>query len=290
MKTVAVIGGGLMGSGIAQVIAEAGKKVCLVEVDSGRVHNSLEIISNNLSKKVKKGKCTKEYMDETLARISGTTDMEEIREAPFIIEAVPENLDLKKQVFRQIEVHAAKDAIIASNTSGLSIAAIGSATKRPEKVIGLHFFYPAPVMKLVEVIPSLLTDKQTYVTASQFVRDIKKEPVECKDYPGFLVNRILVPMINEAIFCLMEGVKPEDVDQAMKLGANHRMGPIALADFVGLDVLLATMEGLYEGFSDSKYRPAPLLKKMVESGNLGRKTGRGFYVYDEEGKPVESSL
>lgn len=286
IDTVAVIGGGLMGSGIAQVVAEAGKKVCLVDVTSDQVKRSIETITKHLNRQVEKGKCSKEHMKETLLRIAGTTEMANISEAQLVIEAVPENLEIKKKVFAQLETFADKNAILASNTSGLSIAAIGAATQRPEKVIGLHFFYPAPIMKLVEVIPSLITSRDTYDIANQFIKDIQKNPVECKDYPGFIVNRILVPMVNEAIFCVMEGVKPEDVDQAMKLGANHKMGPITLADFVGLDVLLATMEGLYEGFSDSKYRPAPLLKKMVESGNLGKKTGRGFYIYNEKGKQV----
>ncbi|MFD1707021.1 3-hydroxyacyl-CoA dehydrogenase family protein [Siminovitchia sediminis] len=290
VHTVAVIGGGLMGSGIAQVVAEAGKKVCLVDVSADQVQKSIKTISNHLSRKVEKGKCSKEHMEQTLDRITGTTEMANIQEAQLVIEAVPEKLDIKKKVFAELDTYANKDAILASNTSGLSIAAIGAAAKRPEKVIGLHFFYPAPIMKLVEVIPSLITSQDTYDTAYQFVKDIQKDPVECKDYPGFIVNRILVPMVNEAIFCLMEGVKPEDVDQAMKLGANHKMGPITLADFVGLDVLLATMEGLYEGFSDSKYRPAPLLKKMVESGNLGKKTGRGFYIYNEKGEQVGSAI
>lgn len=284
VKSVSVVGGGLMGSGITQVIAEAGKQVTLIEVSQDRIDSSLEIIKKNLERKIKKEKCTQEEMEATLSRIEAKIGIEQASLSDLVIEAVPENLEIKKDVFSKLDQIAKEDAILASNTSGLSIAAIGSATKRPEKVIGLHYFYPVPMMALVEVTPSIVTSEETYKIAYDFVKEISKEPVTCKDYPGFLVNRLLIPMVNEAIYCVMEGTKPEDVDNAMKLGANHRMGPITLADFVGLDVLLATMEGLYEGFSDSKYRPCPLLKKLVESGNLGRKTGSGFYSYDQNGK------
>src|SRR5699024_8416086 len=211
------------------------------------------------------------------------TTIDSIKNAELIIEAVPEDLELKKKVFSEIDQHANENAILASNTSGLSIAAISSSTKRPEKVIGFHYFYPVPVMNLVEVIPSIITDQETIIKMNQFANSIGKTPVLCKDYPGFIVNRLLIPMVNEAAYLVMEGASPVDVDKAMKLGANHKMGPITLADFVGLEVLLATMEGLYQGFQDSKYRPCPLLKKIVESGNYGKKTGKGFYHYDENG-------
>ncbi|MDQ0337362.1 3-hydroxybutyryl-CoA dehydrogenase [Caldalkalibacillus uzonensis] len=290
INQVSVIGSGLMGSGIAQVIAEAGYPVQLIDISSERLQLALDNITNNLERKQKKGKCSKEHAEQTLQRINGSVVLDSVCQTELVIEAVPEEMNIKKEIFREVDSRVAENTIIASNTSGLSIAALGSVTKQPEKVIGLHFFYPAPVMKLVEVIPSLITSQATYESCVSFIYSIGKEPVKCPDYPGFLVNRILIPMVNEAIYCVMEGSSPEDIDRAMTLGANHKMGPITLADFVGLDVLLATMEGLYEGYSDSKYRPCPLLKKMVESGNLGRKTGRGFYIYEKSGKIIKSAI
>src|SRR5690625_4157073 len=268
-----------MGSGITQTIAESGKNVLLIEVDKVQLNKSLIRIEKSLNKKAEKLNLESGYAGKMMMNIKSGTTIEEVSKSELIIEAVPEDIEVKKNIFKEITRHSKCDAIIASNTSGLSIAAIGSVTRNPENIIGLHFFYPAPIMNLVEIIPSIITSEDTYEIMYQFVKDLNKNSVRCQDYPGFLVNRMLVPMINEAIYCVMEGSTPEDVDASMMYGANHKMGPITLADFVGLDVLLATMEGLYEGFSDSKFRPAPLLKKLVESGNLGRKTGRGFYEY-----------
>ena len=203
-----------------------------------------------------------------------------IGDADVVIEAVTENIDLKKKVFNQIDQFSKPGAILATNTSALSIADIGSAVKDPERFIGAHFFYPVPVFDLLEITPSILTSQEVIDDMKTFAKAINKTPVLCKDYPGFIVNRLLIPMVNEAAFLVMEGVEPKDIDAAMKLGANHRMGPLALADFVGIDTLLATMEGIYEGFNDSKFRPCPLLVRMVQAGTIGRKSGKGFYDYN----------
>lgn len=287
LKRIAVIGGGLMGAGIAQNAAESGRKVTIIEVNEDRAAQSLKNIEKQLNRKVEKNRIDEQAKQKALDLIEAKTSMEEIKDAEIVIEAVPEDLNIKKDTFAKIDQYANEHAVLASNTSGLSIAAIGAATKRPEKVIGFHYFYPVPVMELVEVIPSIITDQSTIDTMYSFAEIIGKKPVLCQDYPGFIVNRLLIPMVNEAAYLVMEGADPRDVDNAMKLGANHRMGPITLADFVGLDVLLATMEGLYQGFQDSKYRPCPLLKKIVESGNYGKKTGRGFYQYDNDGNQLE---
>lgn len=280
IKNVGVIGAGLMGTGIVQVVAEAGYKTFWVDIGDEQLRKGLEGIKRLLNRKKEKGKCDDTYIESVLSNIEFSAELANIAKADLIIEAVPENMDLKTGIFKQLDGVTESQTILASNTSGLSVTALGAATRRPEKVIGTHFFYPAPVMALLEVIPGLLTAQDTIETIKEFGLRIGKSPVICNDYPGFVVNRLLIPMVNEAIYLVMEGVKSEDIDTAMKLGANHPMGPIALADFVGLDTLLATMEGLYQGFNDSKYRPCPLLVKMVESGKLGRKTGRGFYRYD----------
>jgi 3-hydroxybutyryl-CoA dehydrogenase len=286
ISNVAVLGAGLMGSGIAQVVAEAGFETYWVDVSQAQLDKGSENIRRLLQRKADKGKCAPEHVNATLSRLHPSTDIRSVSNADIIIEAVTENLDVKKKVFRELDELAPEHAILATNTSALSVSAIASATRRPEKVIGAHFFYPVPIFALLEVTPGLLTSRDVFEQMMDFARKIGKTPVECKDYAGFIVNRLLIPMVNEAIFLVMEGVDPDDVDTAMKLGANHPMGPITLADFVGLDTLLYTMQGIYEGFNDSKYRPCPLLVKKVEAGTLGRKTGQGFYRYNEKGERI----
>lgn len=268
-----------MGTGITQAVAEAGYPIKWLDVSQAQLDKGLETIRNLLNRKVTKGHCNLDYVENTIARITTNQEFLAVQDADLVIEAVPENMELKKKIFRQLDEVINIEAVLASNTSALSISALGSATRRPEKVIGTHFFYPVPKMGLLEIIPGLLTSQDTFASLKAFGQQIGKETVICKDFPGFIVNRLLVPMVNEAIYLVMEGVKPKDVDSAMKIGANHPMGPLKLADFVGLETLLATMEGLYEGFRDSKYRPCPLLVKMVEAGTLGNKTGKGFYEY-----------
>lgn len=276
---IAVIGAGLMGTGIAQTVLEAGNYVSLVDVSATQLEKSKDKIYSLLNRKVEKGECNEEFVSDCMLRFSTFSNFESVTDSDFVIEAVPERLELKKQIFKQLGEAINPNAVLISNTSGLSISDIASVTKRAEQVIGMHFFFPVPKMGLVEIIRGVLTSDSVYEKAKALSEQIGKTAVDAPNYPGFLVNRVLVPMINEAIYCVMEGAKPEDVDAAMKLGANHPMGPIQLADFVGLDTLLATMQGLYEGFRDSKYRPCPLLVNLVEGGQLGRKTGRGFYTY-----------
>lgn len=280
MKT-AVVGAGLMGSGIAQACAAAGHEVKNIDVSEPAIEKAKRTVDELFAKKVAKGKLTEAEKDEILERLTYSNDLEAVRGADLIIEAVPEKIELKKKVFEQLDKFADTETIIVSNTSGLSISEIASVTMRPHKVMGVHFFYPAPVMKLVELIRGLATDDDTYAKVREFAVSIKKTVVDAPEFPGFIVNRILVPMQNEAVFMVMEGCAPEDVDTAMKLGCNFPMGPLELTDFVGIDVMLATMTGLYNGFHDSKYRPCPLLETMVKAGYLGRKSGRGFYKYDK---------
>jgi 3-hydroxybutyryl-CoA dehydrogenase len=283
IKRVGVIGAGQMGSGIAQVCAQAGFEVTLVDTKEEFVQKGLNRIEGNLARAVSKGKMTEEEKAAVLGRIRPTVHLEEAaKDADIVIEAVVENMDVKQDIFRRLDEMCPPHAILASNTSSLPITEIAAVTKRPEKVIGMHFMNPVPVMKLVEIIRGLATSDEVYRAVEQMSRDLGKVPVEVNDFPGFVSNRVLMPMINEAIYTVYEGVAtPEAVDQVMKLGMNHPMGPLELADFIGLDTCLYIMEILHEGFGDSKYRPCPLLRKYVKAGWLGRKTGRGFYVYDQ---------
>ncbi len=283
---IAVIGAGLMGSGIAQVCAQGGYDVVNIDTAEQAIEKARRNIDTLLENKVKKGSISEKNKAEISAKLNYSTDFHDIEGASIVIEAVPENMDIKKNIFQTVDKIAAPETLIVSNTSGLSISELASVTSRPDKVMGVHFFYPAPVMKLVELIRGLVTSDETYVLIRKFAEQIGKTTVDAPEYPGFMVNRLLVPMQNEAAFMVMEGSKPEDVDNAMKLACNHPMGPIELTDFVGLDTMLATMKGLYQGFHDSKYRPCPLLETMVKAGHLGRKTGQGFYKYDEKGKKI----
>lgn len=280
VRTIGVVGAGTMGAGIAQVAAQAGCGVILHDIKKEFVDRGLKTIKKNLERVVKKGKLNQDDMDAVLARIKSTTDLKEFANCDYVIEAAVEKMDVKKEIYKELDVICRPEVILASNTSGLSITEIAAATKRPSKVIGMHFFNPVPVMKLVELIKGAETDDETLKTAKELAQKMGKEPIEVKEAPLFAVNRILVPMINEAAFVLMEGIaSAEDIDKGMVLGANHPIGPLALADLIGLDTLLMVIETLYRETGDSKYRPCPLLRKLVRAGHLGRKTGRGFYEY-----------
>ncbi|GIV50547.1 MAG: 3-hydroxybutyryl-CoA dehydrogenase [Candidatus Kapaibacterium sp.] len=281
IRTILVVGAGTMGNGIAHVAAQCGYSVRLVDVSADRLSVALQTIESNLARQAKKGTISESDIPTILARITQTTDLPAAaRDADIAIEAASENFDVKRSIFETLDNAAPEHCILASNTSSISITAIAATTARADRVIGMHFFNPVPVMKLCEIVRGQSTSDQTYATTFALAQALGKTPVTVQDYPGFVSNRILMPMINEAIYCLMEGVaSAEDIDTVMKLGMNHPMGPLQLADFIGLDVCLAIMEVLHEGLGDDKYRPCPLLRRMVAAGLLGRKTGRGFYSY-----------
>jgi 3-hydroxybutyryl-CoA dehydrogenase len=278
VEKIQVVGAGQMGSGIAQVAAQAGLSVHLSDVDEEAIEKGLETIRKHLARSVEKERISQDEMDEALGRIALGTEY--APDADLAIEAVVETIEVKKEVFRALDEQLGDDAILATNTSSISITELGALSGRPEKFIGMHFFNPVPLMKLVEIIRGTETGDETYRTAHELTERLGKEPVEVRDFPGFVSNRLLMPMINEAVYCVMESVAgPEKVDTVMKLGMSHQIGPLALADLIGLDTCLHVMEVLHEGFGDSKYRPCPLLKRYVAAGRLGRKSGQGFYEY-----------
>jgi 3-hydroxybutyryl-CoA dehydrogenase len=280
IEKVMVIGAGQMGAGIAQVCAQAGFDVLLHDVNESALENGLANIDKLLTRAADKERITAKEKTDTLNRLNLSTQLQDARNCDLVIEAAVENMEVKTKIFSDLDAFSPKHAILATNTSSLPITEIAAATNRPEKVIGMHFMNPVPVMKLVEIIRGLQTSAATYEAISKITDQLNKAPVEVADFPGFAANRILMPMINEAIFAVHEGVaSPEDIDTVMKLGMNHPMGPLTLADFIGLDTCLYIMEVLHDGFSDSKYRPCPLLRKYVKAGWLGKKSGRGFYQY-----------
>lgn len=283
IKTVGVIGAGIMGAGIAQVAAQAGYDVIMRDIEDRFVEKGLASIKKGMGRLVEKGKMAQAEADAVVGRVKGTTDLNDLKDADYVCEAIIEQLEPKQELYRQLDGICRPEVIFASNTSGLSITAMAAATQRADRVIGMHFFNPVPLMKLVELIKGADTSEETFATARELAIKWDKEPIAVNEAPLFAVNRILCPMINEAIFVLEEGIaSAEDIDKGLKLGASHPIGPLALADLIGLDTLLFVIETLYRETGDSKYRPAPLLRKMVRAGRLGRKSGRGFYDYTQK--------